>query len=493
MEAARPRSFETAPARPSSADDGAQPAAAAPVVGAHAISAFAASLAGSIVLPGDESFESARAVHNARFDRQPSLIVRAADAADVARTVAFAAGTGLELAVRSGGHSVAGHGTSDGGIVLDLSPMKAILIDAERRLAWAQPGLTAGDVTAAAAAHGLAVPFGDTLSVGIGGLTTGGGIGFLTRKHGMTIDNLVAAEVVTADARILTVDEDHHPDLFWAIRGGGGNVGVVTRFVYRLVEVDTVVGGGIFLPATPDSIAGVVREARRAPDGLTLIPIVMFAPPAPFIPAERVGELALMVLGVFDGDLEAGQEAWAPIRALAEPIVDLVGPMPYPAIYQFTAAGEERGASSIRSWFAADLDVGDAARIIHLLGHAPSPQVMVQLRILGGAMARIAPGATAFSQRDAEVMVSALALHEPGGDPGSSDAWVSAVFDALADRRTGVYANFLGAEGEDRIRSAYPGGAYERLAKIKRRYDPANLFRLNQNVPPAGRPSHVGG
>ena len=476
MEAARPRSFETATL---------SPAVARPAISPDAIAAFAASLSGLIVLPGDEPYEAGRVAHNARFDRRPTLIVKAADAADVARTVAFAAETGLELAVKSGGHSVAGHSTTDGGVILDLSPMKAILIDAARRLAWAQPGLTAGEVTTAAAAHGLAVPFGDTLSVGIGGITTGGGIGFLTRKHGMTIDNLVAAEVVTADGRILTVDEQRHPDLFWAIRGGGGNVGVVTRFVYRLVEVDTVVGGGIFLPATAESIAGLVREARRAPDGLTLIPFVMYAPPAPFIPAERVGELALMVLGVFDGDVEAGQAAWAPIRALAEPIVDLVGPMPYSAIYQFTAEGEARGASSIRSWFAADLDLVDAGRIIHLMRHAPSPMVMAQLRILGGAMGRVAPDATAFSQRDSEVMVTAMALYETGSDPAPADDWTNAFFEAFAHHRTGVYVNFLGAEGDERIRSAYPRGAFERLAAIKRRYDPANLFRLNQNVRPA--------
>jgi FAD/FMN-containing dehydrogenase len=474
MEAARPRTFETA----------AQSNDVSPI-SQDAFAAFAASLNGSVVLPVDDAYEAGRAVHNTRYDRHPTLIVKAADAADVARTVAFAAETGLELAVRSGGHSVAGHSTTEGGIVLDLAPMKAILIDPERRLAWAQPGLTAGDVTAAAAAHGLAVPFGDTLSVGIGGITTGGGIGFLTRKHGMTIDNLVAAEIVTADARILTVDEQRHPDLFWAIRGGGGNVGIVTRFVYRLVEVDTVIGGGIFLPATAETIAGLVREARQAPDGLTLIPFVMFAPPAPFIPAHRVGELALMVLGVFDGDAEAGAAAWAPIRALAEPIVDLVGPMPYSAIYQFTAEGEAPGASSIRSWFASDLDVADAGRIVHLMRHAPSPMVMAQLRILGGAMGRVAPDATAFSQRDAEVMISAMALYETGGDPAPSDAWTNAFFEAYAERRTGVYVNFLGAEGDERIRSAYPNGAFERLAAIKRRYDPANLFRLNQNVRPA--------
>ena len=455
----------------------------APVFAPIDLAGFAASLNGSIVLPADEAYDDARQVHNAAYDRRPTVIVRAADASDVARTVFFAAETGLELAVRSGGHSVAGYGTSDGGIVLDLSPMKGLFIDVERRLAWAQPGLTAGDVMTAAAAHGLTVPFGDTRSVGIGGLTTGGGIGFLTRKYGMTIDNLVAAEVVTADGRLLTCDTDRHPDLFWAIRGGGGNVGVVTRFVYRLVPVDLVVGGGVVLPATPEVIAGVVREAGNAPDELTTISFVMHAPPAPFIPAERVGELVIMVLGAYDGELEAGLAAWAPIRALAEPIADLVGPMPYSAMYQFTAEGEARGSATMRSWFSADLDEADAARIIHLLGHATSPFAITQIRVLGGAMARVAPDATAFSQRDARVMVTAMALYE--GDPAPHLAWTTAFLETFRPKATGVYANFLAAEGGARIRDAYPHGAYERLAEIKRRYDPSNLFRLNQNIKPA--------
>jgi len=387
--------------------------------------------------------------------------------------------------VRGGGHGRAGYGTSEGGIVLDLSSMKGLLIDPDQRLAWAQPGLTAGEVTAAAAEHGLAIPFGDTASVGIGGLTTGGGIGFLTRKFGLTIDNLVAAELVTADGRIRTVDEEHDPELFWAVRGGGGNVGVVTRFVYRLVEVGLVVGGGLALPATPDVLVGLVRAAKAAPDELTLISFVMHAPPAPFIPPDRVGELVVMVLGVHAGDLAAGQAAWAPIRELGEPIADLVGPMPYPAIYQFTAEGQARGGGSIRSWFADDLDRSDAETILEFMRRAPSPAVMTQIRVLGGAMARVDSDATAFSQRDAGILIAAMSIFEIGGDPMPSDTWTAAFFTAFLNRMTGVYANFLGAEGDERVRAAYPHGAYESLAAIKRRVDPRNVFRLNQNIRPA--------
>ncbi|HET7030815.1 MAG TPA: FAD-binding oxidoreductase [Candidatus Limnocylindrales bacterium] len=472
MEAFRPRSLDAGaplPTAPTSAE----------------LAAFAASLSGSVILPDDVAYDESREVHNSRFDRRPELIVRVADADDVAGSVRFATRHGFEIAVRSGGHSLKGDGTTDGGLVIDLSALKGLLIDPEGRLAWAQTGLTAGEVTAAAAAHGLAVPFGDTASVGIGGLTTGGGIGFLARKHGLTVDHVAAAELVTADGRILTVDEEHHPDLFWAIRGGGGNVGIVTRFVYRLVEVGMVVGGGLALPATADAIAGLVRAAREAPDELTLISYVMFAPPLPFIPAERVGQLMLFVLGVYDGELDAGQAAWAPIRALGEPIADLVGPMPYSAIHQFTDAGTARGGGSIRSWFTDDLTIADADCIVALMRDAGSPAVMTQIRVLGGAMARVAPGATAFSQRDASVLVAAMSLFEVGADAAPADAWTTRVFDAFAARVRGVYANFLGDEGQERIRSAYPHGAYETLASIKRRHDPRNVFRLNQNVPPA--------
>ena len=481
MEAARPRSFDVVPA---GTDDGSSPFVV-PAVTPAALAAFAQSVSGSVVFPDDPEFDAARAVHNMRFDRTPTVIVRAADADDVSRAVRLARETGLELAVRSGGHSLAGHGTSDGGIVIDLSAMKGLLIDPDRRLAWAQTGLTAGEVTAAAAEHGLAVPFGDTATVGIGGITTGGGIGFLTRKYGMTIDNVVAAEVVTADGRILVVDEERHPDLFWAIRGGGGNVGIVTRFVYRLVDAGLVVGGGLVLPATADVLAGLVRAAKAAPEELTTISFVMAAPPAPFIPPQRVGELVVMVLGVAVGSVEDGLAAWAPFRALAEPVADLVGPMPYPAIYQLTAQAGAPSATSIRSWFADDLDATDAATLIDFMRRAPTPVAMTQIRVFGGAMARVAPEDTAFSQRDAGVLVAVMSMFEPGTDGGPSDAWTAEVLRAFSAKVTGVYANFLGDEGDDRIRSAYPHGAYESLAAVKRRYDPANLFRLNQNVPPA--------
>ena len=278
------------------------------------ISQLREEMSGRVIGPGDAVYDAARTVFYGGFDRRPLAIVRAADAVDVSRVVTLAAEADLELAVRSGGHSLAGHGVSDGGIVLDLTEMTALDIDPKGRTAWAQAGLTTGEYTAAAQAHGLATGFGDTGSVGIGGITLGGGIGFLSRKHGLTIDSLLGADMVTADGEARRVDAENHPDLFWAIRGGGGNFGVVTRFHYRLHEVGTVVGGVLILPATPDNILSFVAAADSAPEELTTIANVMKAPPMPFLPEDLVGRLVIFGMMMHVGSVEAGERAIAPFR-----------------------------------------------------------------------------------------------------------------------------------------------------------------------------------
>jgi FAD/FMN-containing dehydrogenase len=290
-------------------------------------------LAGEVIGPDDEQYDRARAVFLPTVDRRPRAIVRPVDAAEVALVVSLAREHGLELAVRSGGPSPAGHGVTEGGIVLDLSSLKALAIDPGRRIAWAEAGLTAGEVTAAAAANGLAIGFGDNRSVGIGGLTLGGGVGYLVRKHGLTIDSLLAADVVTADGRVLRTDAGRHPDLFWAICGGGGNFGVATRFGFQLHPVDEVLGGMLLLPATPDTIAGFVAAAEAAPDELSTIANVMPAPPLPFVPEEHRGRPAVMATLLYAGPVEDGQRAVAPFRALAAPVADLLRPMSYPEIF----------------------------------------------------------------------------------------------------------------------------------------------------------------
>ena len=413
--------------------------------------------------------------------------MKAAGAGDVARTVVLARDAGMELAVRSGGHSVAGHSTVDDGIVLDLSGMKGLHIDAERRTAWAQPGLTAGEYTAAAAAHGLATPFGDTGSVGIAGLTLGGGIGFLVRKYGLAIDALQAVEIVTADGRLITANADHHPDLFWAVRGGGGNFGVVTRFQFKLYPVETVLGGALFLPPTADVLNSLVPIAANAPEELSTISFLMAIPPVPFVPAERHGELALIVMFVWSGDPADGNAAIEPFRQVATPIAEAVMPMPYPGIYQFTEGGGAPGRGVVRSRFMNALSDASIESILSAMAVA-SPSAIVQIRVLGGAMARVPVAETAFAHRSAPIMVAIIDHYEDPASDAAELAWTEALHEALAPDASGVYSNFLQDEGEDRLRDAYPGGTYERLAAIKRRYDPTNFFRLNQNIRPAGNP-----
>ena len=445
--------------------------------------AFAATLSGRLLRPGDAEYDVARLTQNRAYNRYPAAIVRAADASDVARAISLAREAGLDLAVRSGGHSVAGHSTADDALMLDLSGMKGLHVDPVRRLVWAQPGLTAGEVTNALAEHGLAVPFGDTSSVGIAGLTLGGGIGYLVRKYGLAIDNLVSAELVTADGRLLIASERQNPELFWAIRGGGGNFGVITRFVYRAQPVSTVFGGAIFLPGTRDVIASIMPLAEAAPEELSVIAFVMHAPPAPFIPADRVGELSVMLTFVYAGDQADGEVAIAPFRALAEPIADLAGPMPYPGIYAFTEEGAKPEAFIVRSAFLDRLDERVVDTIIKYMSRATTPGAMIQLRGLGGAMARVPSAATAFAHRAARVLFAIITVYEGPAEPHV--AWTEELFDVIRPQARGVYSNFLGNEGAQRLREAYPAATYERLAALKHRYDPANLFRLNQNIAPA--------
>jgi FAD/FMN-containing dehydrogenase len=370
--------------------------------------------------------------------------------------------------------------------VLDLSQMKGLEIDLERHTAWAQTGLTAGEYTAAVGAHGLATGFGDTGSVGIGGITLGGGVGFLVRKHGLTIDDLISAEVVTADGEFLRVDAESHPDLFWAIRGGGGNFAVATRFQYRLHEVDKIVGGMLILPATSDVIHSFVAAAKAAPEELSTIANIMPAPPMPFMPAEMHGQLVIMAMMAYAGEVEAGERAVAPFRTLATPIVDMVKPMRYPEIYKLTE-GAEVAEEAARSVFLDMVDGGVAEAIVHHLQASSAQMAVAQIRVLGGAMARVPADATAFAHRGRQIMAAVGAVYERPDEAPVQEAWVSAFAAALRQGDLGVYVNFLGDEGEGRIREAYPGSTWERLAAIKGRYDPTNLFRLNQNVRPTAQ------
>ena len=443
-----------------------------------------AALRGEVVAPGDPDYDSARLVVNAAVDRRPALIIRAADSADVALAVSLARTEGLELAIRGGGHSFAGHGTTDGGLVLDMSRMRALHVDPQRRIAWAQAGLTAGQYTAETARHRLTTGFGDTGSVGIAGLTLGGGIGWLVRKHGLTIDDLLAVELVTADGEHLDVDDERHPDLFWALRGGGGNFGVVTRLKYRLHEIDTILGGLLVLPASAGTLESFIAAAEAAPDELSTIAILARLPPLPFVDAHHHGQLALMVRVAYAGDPERGQQALAPLRALATPLADAIAPMPYQQMYPAEGPDPARARMATRSMFLDELDPRAAARIHDRMHAQPSPTAAVQIRVLGGAMARVPADASAFAHRDRSMMVTFVANHQDVDQAASHEVWVADSLAALSPPADGVHVSFLGAEGTARIHDAYPGQTYERLAAIKRRYDSANLFRVNQNIAP---------
>ena len=442
------------------------------------------SLRGRVIRPDDPGYDRARTVFSGTIDRRPAVIVRPADAEDVARVIGFARETGAELAVRSGGHSGAGHSVSEGGVVLDLGDMRAIEIDVEGRTAWAQTGMTAGQYTSAAGEHGLATGFGDAGSVGIGGITLGGGAGFLARRHGLTIDHLLAADVVTADGNLLRVDLETHPELFWAIRGGGGNFGVATRFKFRLHEVGTVVGGMLILPATPEVVSGFLAAADEAPDELSTIANVMPAPPLPFLPPDQHGRLVVMAQLAYAGDAEDGARAIAPLRALATPIVDMVRPISYPEL--FPPLDEDyRPTAAARTLFLDHVDHAAAKTIVDRIEASPATAAVTQLRVLGGAVARVPSHATAYAHRDRRVMANVVAMYTNPGDRPASEAWVGDLSSELTQDESG-YVGFLLDEGEHRVRMAYPGSTWDRLREVKRQYDPDNFFRLNQNIPPAG-------
>lgn len=440
---------------------------------------------GAVIGPDDPDYDAMRSVIYGGIDPRPAVIVRVADAADIAAVIDVARETGLPLAVRSGGHSGAGHSTVNDGIVLDVRDLDDLEIDPIARTAWAGSGVTAMQYTAAAAEHQLATGFGDTGSVGLGGIVTGGGVGYLGRKHGLTIDDLLAAEIVTADGRLRVVDAEHEPDLFWAIRGAGANFGVVTRFKLRLHELDGVVGGILVLPATAETIAGFIAAAEAAPEELGTIANVMPCPPMPFVAEEHHGALVNMAMLAFAGDAESGERAVAPFRALAEPLADMVRPIPYPEMYPPEDPDYHPKAVS-RTMFIDHVDLPVAQTIMDFLTASDSPVRVSQLRVLGGAIARVPADATAYAHRGSRIMVNLAAFYETDEEKPARQAWLAEFASAIQQGDTGRYVNFLSDDGEAGVRAAYPRETYDRLASIKAVYDPENLFRVNHNIAPDG-------
>jgi FAD/FMN-containing dehydrogenase len=442
-----------------------------------------------LILPEDDGYEEARHIWSGMTDKRPAAIASCADSDDVVAAVNFAREQQLLLAVRGGGHSIPGHSTCDGGLVIDLSPMKAISVDPVARTARAQGGVKWGELDAAAQRHGLAVTGGTNSDTGIAGLTLGGGVGWLERAFGYASDNLIAADVVLADGRQVRASEEENADLFWGLRGGGGNFGVATAFEYRLHPVGPVVlSGPIVYPLDQArEVAAFQRDFMRgAPDEISVFNVFLTVPPMAPFPEPLYGQQLLFVVPLYVGSIEDGERAIAPLRSLGRPIADAVEPMPYLMVQQTFDAVLPRG---IHSWsrieYLRDLD-GDAMAILadHIT-QAPSPQTHIIVGRMGGAIAKHASDATAFARRDEPYFAWILGVWPPEQPDEPGIAWTRQVSDALRPYVTGAtYVNALGDEGEARIRDAYSPATYERLVALKRKYDPTNLFLLNQNIKP---------
>ena len=442
---------------------------------------------GDILTASHPEYDAARKVVAMTVNRFPYAIVRVQSAEDVAATVDFAREIGFPLSIRSGGHSIAQYTVIDDAVVIDFSAMKRVSVDPASGIAKVQAGATSADIVAAAGPHGLALTTGDTPSVGIGGLTTGGGIGFMVRKYGLAIDNLLSAQVVLADGSIVTASNESHPSLFWAIRGGGGNFGVITEFTFQLARVGTVLGGDIMLPASREVVRAYLEYIESAPEDLTIISQIMQAPPAPYVPADRVGEVVLHMLVMWTGSLEDGEKALAPLRALATPVADTIHPMEYGDIYQYTEPYTMPHGASIRMMFADGLSDRVIDEALAAIARASSPFGMFHIRGMGGAMARVAPDATAFAHRQRKLFVSIINVWlDPSETAETHQQWTASLWDKIKDEGNGVYVNFLEREGNARIHEAYPGETYERLVNVKTAYDPDNLFQFNQNIQPRG-------
>jgi FAD/FMN-containing dehydrogenase len=453
-----------------------------------ALTRLAGQLRGELRLPGDHGYDDARRGYNRLHDHRPAVIVRPAVADDVARALELATSAGLEVAVRSGGHSLAGYGTTEGGVLIDLSAMHAIHIDPAARVASVEAGTTAGQLTATTAAHGLVIPFGDSPDVGVGGITLGGGVGWLSRKLGLTIESLDGVELVAADGQLLSADAHTRPDLFWAVRGGGGNFGVVTRFRYRLHPIGTVLGDALLLPATGEVVRGVIDLADAAPDELTTVMLITRLPPLSMVPPEAHGRLAVLITLVWCGELDAGERVVDGFRTVAPPIADLLGPRPYPSMYELLPEAPPSVTNITYSFVADELDDEAIGSILHWLEEPglPSTEALaaVELRVLGGAISRLPGDATAYAHRQRKLLCSVVAAGFAEADGHRHRRWVRSLTDAIRHLAKGAYPNFLDAADEPRLHEAYPAGTYRRLAEVKRRYDPTNLFHRNLNVRP---------
>lgn len=455
-----------------------------------ALAALAATVSGELIRPSDPGYGEARHVWNGMIDRYPAVILRCASGADVAAGIRFAREADVAIAVRAGGHNVAGYGTCDNGLVLDLSGMRGVELDAATRTARIGGGHTWGSFDAAVDGAGLHTTGGLVSTTGVSGFTLGGGIGWLMRRHGLACDNLIGAEVVTADGSLVRTDERENPDLLWGLRGGGGNFGVVVSMTFSMHPVTSVLGGMAFFPAEQarDVLAAFVELTATAPDELTALAALTTAPPAPFVPPSLHGRPVIAIAVCHTGDHTVGERALAPIRALG-PAADLYGPMPYVGLQSMLDPTAPAGQRQYwKAGYLRSLEPGLVDALLEWAARKPVPFSQIHLHQMGGAVSQVAPDATAFTHRDAAFTLNILGAWEGTEGDEAGIAWARGTFAAVEQWTDGTYVNFLGAEGEDRVRSAYGPVAHARLAELKRQYDPDNVFHLNQNIRPAGAP-----
>jgi len=443
---------------------------------------------GRVITPGDDGYDESRRVFNAMIDRRPAAIVRAAAASDVVAAVDYAREAGLDLAVRGGGHSVPGFGTVDDGVVIDLSGMRTVVVDPAKRRARAAGGATWADFNTATAAHGLASTGGVVSTTGVGGLTLGGGIGYLARGLGLSCDNLVSAEVVTADGQVVTASESEHEDLFWALRGGSGNFGVATSLEFRLHPVDNIYGGPMFFDlADAEAVLRFYRDwIKTAPEAFGGFPAFQIAPPLPFIPEQRHGQTMLAFVACWAGPLDEGEAVLKPLHDVAQVVAEHVGPMPYAALNGAFDALYPPGA--LQHYWKANYvrELTDDAIRAHLEWGPKVPVVNSTVHIypINGACHRVPADATAFSHRDATFATVIAGMWPDPAQNEANIAWVRGYYDATAPySESGGYVNFMSGDDEDRVPANY-GANYERLRDVKRKYDPGNLFHVNQNIKP---------